>query len=182
MRSINPATGERIRDYPDHPTEYLEERLLLAGAAFRSWSRRTLAERCAVLGKAARLLRDGADRHATLMSTEMGKPITEGRAEVEKCAWVCRFYAEQAAAYPAAPQDVETDARKSCVRFDPLGAVLGDHAVELPLLAGLPLRGAALWRGNVALLKHASNVPGCALAIEEVWRDAGSLRLLFRRC
>lgn len=172
MRSVNPATGELIREYPDHSSEDVDRRLEAAGEAFAGWSRRPLAERCAVLTRAAGLLRDGLDAHAELMSTEMGKPITEARAEIEKCAWVCDYYAESAAEI-LAPQKVETDARRSLVRFDPIGTVLGIMPWNFPYWQVLRYSVPTLAVGNVTLLKHASNVPGCALAIEALWREAG---------
>ncbi len=172
MQSINPATGEPIRDCGEHAPELVDERLKQAAKTFADWRRRDLDERCSVVRRAAGVLRSGIDDHARLMSEEMGKPITEARAEVEKCAWVCDYYADEAPAI-LAPQVVETDARRSMIRFDPIGAVFGIMPWNFPYWQVFRYTAPTLAAGNVALLKHASNVPGCALAIEGVWRDAG---------
>ena len=172
MRSVNPATGEPIRDYPDHGSTRVDAALGRAAEVFDEWRRRPLEDRCAVLRRAAALLRAEVDEHAELMSLEMGKPISEARAEVEKCAWVCEFYADEAASI-LAPQAVETDARRSSVRFDPIGVVFGIMPWNFPFWQVFRYSAPTLAVGNTALLKHASNVPGCALAIEDVWRRAG---------
>jgi succinate-semialdehyde dehydrogenase/glutarate-semialdehyde dehydrogenase len=122
--------------------------------------------------RAAALLRGRAERYARLMTEEMGKPLAAGRAEAEKCAWVCDFYAEHAARF-LAPAAVATEARESWVRFEPLGPVLAIMPWNFPFWQVFRFAAPALMAGNVGLLKHASNVPGSALAIEEVFRDAG---------
>lgn len=172
MRSINPANGEVICEHSDHAEEYVEERLHEASSLYPEWRARALDERCEVLRAAAALLRGEMDTHATLMSQEMGKPITEARAEVEKCAWVCDFYAGKAAEI-LQPEVVETDAERSMIRFDPIGIVFGIMPWNFPYWQVFRYSAPTLAVGNVALLKHASNVPGCALAIEDVWRRAG---------
>jgi len=172
MQSVNPSTGELIRTYQEHSEAEVRVRLEAAQAAYLDWRRRPLAERCAVVARAAELLRAEAGDHARLMTEEMGKPISEALVEVEKCAWVCEYYAMEAARY-LAPKEVVTDARRSFVRFDPIGPVLGIMPWNFPYWQVLRYTAPTLAAGNVALLKHASNVPGCALAIEELWRRAG---------
>ncbi len=172
MQSINPATGAPIHDYEDHSSQYVDQRLTLAAQTYAEWKLRPLDERCRVVRNAATILRDQLDEHARLMSEEMGKPITEARAEVEKCAWVCEHYADEAPKI-LEPEVIETDARRSMVRFDPIGAVFGIMPWNFPFWQVFRYTAPTLAAGNVALLKHASNVPGCALAIERIWREAG---------
>jgi len=128
--------------------------------------------------EAARVLRAGKAEHARTMALEMGKPIVQGEAEVDKCAWACEYYAEHAEAF-LAEQSRETDASKSYVRFDPLGAVLAVMPWNFPYWQVFRFAAPALMAGNAGILKHASNVPRCALAIEKIFRDAGLPRGLF---
>lgn len=179
MRAINPATGELLRDYQETASEQVLEIIEAAAAAQRRWRRLPVAERAAPLERAAALLRCRREELAHLAAQEMGKPIREGRAEVDKCAWVCEFYAAQAAAM-LAPEEVTTDARRSFVTFNPLGVVLAVMPWNFPFWQVFRFAAPALMAGNAGLLKHASNVPGCALAIEQVLRDAGVPDGLFR--
>ncbi len=175
MKAINPATGELIREYPEHgaatspDTAALLER---AEQAFLSWRRVPFAERARLLSNASDLLRERASRYGRLMSEEMGKPVGAAEAEVDKCAWVCDFYAENAERF-LAPATVATDASRSLVRYDPIGPVLAVMPWNFPFWQVFRFAAPAVMAGNVGLLKHASNVPGSALAIEEVFRDAG---------
>ncbi len=172
MRSVNPATGETLRDYPAMAPDQVDARLEWAGRTFHAWSRTEFEERARVLRAAAGLLRSELPRWATLMTSEMGKTLLAAEAEAEKCAWVCEHYAEHAASN-LAPEAVATDARESLVRFDPLGAVLAVMPWNFPFWQVFRFAAPALMAGNVVLLKHASNVPGCALAIEEIFQRAG---------
>jgi succinate-semialdehyde dehydrogenase/glutarate-semialdehyde dehydrogenase len=129
--------------------------------------------------RAAAILRDRSQAYADLMATEMGKPLAQGKAEVEKCAWACDYYAEHAERF-LAPEAVPTDATKSFVAFEPLGVVLAIMPWNFPFWQVFRFAAPALMAGNAAVLKHASNVSGCALAIEEVFRDAGFPPHLFR--
>ena len=172
MRVINPATGETVREVPEHGAEEVERRLERARERFAAWHRTPLPERARLLRRAAALLREDRERHARLMTEEMGKPIAAARAEVDKCALACEHYADHAAEY-LAPEAVETGARASFVRFDPLGPVLAIMPWNFPFWQVFRFAAPALAAGNVGLLKHASNVPGSALAIEEVFRRAG---------
>jgi succinate-semialdehyde dehydrogenase/glutarate-semialdehyde dehydrogenase len=172
LEVINPATEEVVRKVPEHDAAEVERRLAAAAGAFVAWRGTTFPERAEPMRRAAALLRERGERYARLMAEEMGKPIAAGRAEVEKCAWVCDFYAEHAARF-LAPERVATEARESWVRFEPLGPVLAIMPWNFPFWQVFRFAAPALMAGNVGLLKHASNVPGSALAIDEVFRDAG---------
>jgi succinate-semialdehyde dehydrogenase/glutarate-semialdehyde dehydrogenase len=172
MKAINPATGAPIRDYPEHTTVEVVERLRQAELAFLVWRRSPFDVRGDLMRRAARTLRDRRDRYARLMTEEMGKPIAQAEAEIGKCARNCDFYAERAAAFLAA-EPVATEAARSLVRFDPLGPVLAVMPWNFPFWQVFRFAAPALMAGNVAILKHAANVPGCALAVEEVFRAAG---------
>ena len=173
MDATNPATGERIATYePDSATE-IEEALTRADAAFDDWRDRPIREREELLADAAEVLRENKRDYAELMTEEMGKPISQAVSEVEKCAWVCDHYAEHASAYlqpdghPGPPGvDVETV-------YEPLGPVLAVMPWNFPFWQVFRFAAPYLTAGNVGLLKHASNVPGCAEAIEDVFREAG---------
>jgi len=172
MRVINPATGELVREVPEQDELAVEERLEAAERAFGSWRHYSFAERAGHLTSIADLLRDQSASLARLLTEEMGKPIAAAESEVEKCAWVCDFYAEHAAGF-LAPETVATDASRSFIRYDPLGPVLAIMPWNFPLWQFFRFAAPALMAGNVALLKHAANVPGSALAIEAAFHDAG---------
>lgn len=177
--SINPATGASIREYKGHEPAEVKESVRAAHRAFPAWRKAGFPARSEAMRTAAKLLRERADRYARLMAEEMGKPIQAGRGEVEKCAWVCEYYAENAESF-LSPQTVETQAAKSFVAFEPIGVVLAVMPWNFPFWQVFRFAATALMAGNTALLKHASNVPGCALAIEEVFRDAGVPDHVFR--
>ncbi len=172
MRSINPATGQVIREYAEPGAAEVATRLARAAEAFRSWNARPAAERAARLREAGRVLRAGRAEHARLMTSEMGKTIVAAEAEVEKCALTCDWFADHAPAL-LEPEAVATEARVSEVRFDPLGVVLAVMPWNFPFWQVFRCAAPALAAGNAVVLKHASNVPGCALAIERVFHDAG---------
>lgn len=176
---INPATGKQIRVYDGMTWEEVAQAVEQAHEAFRVWRRVPFAERAARMRRAAELLRERADYYARLMAEEMGKPIRDGRAEAQKCAWVCAYYAEHAERF-LAPEPVETDARKSFVAFEPLGVILAIMPWNFPFWQVFRFAAPTLMAGNAAVLKHAPNVPGCALAIEALLRDAGFPAHLFR--
>jgi succinate-semialdehyde dehydrogenase / glutarate-semialdehyde dehydrogenase len=172
MRSINPATGEVLKNYPDHTDAEVAASLVRAVETFESWREVPFAERSLLMHRAAAELRDRRDEHAALMTAEMGKTCASARAEAEKCALCCDFYAEHAEAF-LAPEEVATDASRSLVRYDPIGPVLAVMPWNFPYWQVFRFAAPALMAGNVGLLKHASNVPGCALAIGEAFRRAG---------
>jgi succinate-semialdehyde dehydrogenase/glutarate-semialdehyde dehydrogenase len=172
MRAVNPTTGETLREYAEHDAAEIDRRLGRAVQGFATWRRTSLAERAAPLRAAAEVLRRDRDALARLMTLEMGKPIAQSESEVDKCAWACEHYAERGAA-DLAPESIATDASRSLVRFDPLGVVLAVMPWNFPLWQVFRAAVPALMAGNVVVLKHASNVPGSALAAERVFRDAG---------
>ncbi len=169
--AINPATGATIKEYDLMTPKEVRDALTAADRASRDWRRTGFAERATRMRRAAEILRSGAREYAELMAEEMGKPVTQGRAEAEKCAWVCEYYAEHAERF-LAREPVETDATKSFVTFQPLGVVLAIMPWNFPLWQVFRFAAPTLMAGNVGVLKHASNVPGCALAIEDVFRRA----------
>jgi succinate-semialdehyde dehydrogenase / glutarate-semialdehyde dehydrogenase len=171
--AINPATEQEVGRHPAHDDTEVEHRLARSWSAFGEWRRVSLDERGTVLRDLAAGLERRREDLATLMTAEMGKPITAARAEVDKCAWVCRHYADHAADYLAS-EDVATEARTSYVRYDPLGPVLAVMPWNFPLWQVFRAAAPALAAGNTMLLKHASNVPGCALAIEDLFAEAAA--------
>ena len=170
--SVNPATGEEIDRYPLHTSEEVDRRLMRATTGFATNRARSFSERTDRLRRAADLLEENARSHGALMTEEMGKPIDQAEAEAEKCAWVCRYYAEHGADF-LADEPVETDARKSYVSYEPLGPILAVMPWNFPFWQVFRFGAPALMAGNAILLKHAPNVTGCAHAIEEVFRAAG---------
>ena len=172
MESTNPTTGQRIQTWTPHDAFEVRRRLDAAAAAFLNWRTTPFATRSAILRNVASVLRSDRDVLARRMVLEVGKPLGAAEAEVEKCAWVCEFYAEHAEAF-LAPDPVTTDATDSFVRFDPIGPVLGVMPWNFPLWQVFRFAAPALMAGNVGLLKHASNVCGCALDVEDAFRRGG---------
>jgi len=168
---INPATGAAIATYYTHTPAQVEARLAQAAAAQRCWAERPLAERCAALVRLAAVLRAGRDTYARLIVSEMGKPLLEAEAEIEKSALTCEFYAEQAPGF-LADTPVASAAADSRVVYDPLGVVLAVMPWNYPFWQFVRFAAPALAAGNGAILKHASNVPGCALALEQAFAEA----------
>jgi len=177
--AINPTTGETLSSHPDWSAAELRKAIADAHKAQRRWRKLPLARRAEPLRAAARLLRERAAPLAELMAREMGKPLAQGRGEVEKCAWVCEYYAEHAEGF-LAPEVIATDATRSYVAYRPLGVVLAVMPWNFPLWQVFRFAAPALMGGNGGLLKHAPNVPGCALAIEQIFREAGLPEGLFR--
>jgi succinate-semialdehyde dehydrogenase/glutarate-semialdehyde dehydrogenase len=172
IASINPTTGETLKTFEALSAEQIEEKLQLAADTFRTYCRTSLEERARMMTRAADILESDKNALAKIMTTEMGKPIKAAVSEAEKCAWVCRYYAENAQRH-LADQIVETNAGKSYVKFQPLGPVLAVMPWNFPFWQVFRFAAPALMAGNVGLLKHASNVPQCALAIEEIFTRAG---------
>lgn len=172
IQSINPATGEALKSYEAHSDEQVQEMLTLAQSTFEEWRTTSFAHRAELMKKAAEILKQDAEKYGTIITQEMGKPLTQAKAEVEKCAWVCEYYAEEAEKM-LAKEMAETDASESYVRFDPLGIVLAVMPWNYPFWQVFRFAAPALMAGNVGLLKHASNVPASALAIQEVFERAG---------
>ena len=172
IASVNPANGEVLRSFVESSGAEIEAALALAERTFRTWRTTDFASRAAKMRRAAEILEEDRRRFGEIMTLEMGKPIGAAIAEVEKCAWVCRFYAENAAGF-LAPEPVATDASRSYVRYDPLGCVLAVMPWNFPFWQVLRFAAPTLMAGNVGILKHASNVPQSALAIAEVFARAG---------
>src|SRR5437773_10958961 len=172
IESINPATGEVLEAFDETSGRELERILAAAHAAFLEWRTVPFATRAQKMRAAAGALRAHSETYARTMTLEMGKPIVQAEAEVDKCASTCEYYADHAEAF-LAEQPRETEASRSFVRFDPLGPVLAVMPWNFPFWQVFRFAAPALMAGNVGILKHASNVPGCARAIEEVFRDAG---------
>jgi succinate-semialdehyde dehydrogenase/glutarate-semialdehyde dehydrogenase len=172
LQSINPATGEVLEVVPETSGDDVERILAAAHAAFLEWRGAPFAVRARHMREAAAVLRARRERYARAMTLEMGKPIAQAEAEVDKCAWACQFYAEHAEAM-LAEQPRQTDASDSYIRFDPLGPVLAVMPWNFPFWQVFRFAAPALMAGNVAVLKHASSVPRCALAVAEVFHDAG---------
>jgi len=179
MKVINPATGEFVREYTEHTPEEVSAGIEQTHDAFLSWKKTGFGHRAELMKRAAGVLRERKEELARLMTLEMGKPISQGVAEVEKCAWVCEYYAENAEAH-LAPEKIDTTASRSFVTFQPIGAVLAVMPWNFPFWQVFRFAAPALMAGNAGILKHASNVPGCALAIEDVFRQAGFPEHLFR--
>jgi succinate-semialdehyde dehydrogenase len=178
MRAVNPATGETIREYPETSPEDVEKRLAEASRAFDAWRRTTVADRSRLMARLGDTLRTECPRLARLMTSEMGKTIVAAEAEVTKCAVTCDWFAEQAERLLAV-ETVPSDARRSYLRVDPLGAILAVMPWNFPLWQAFRAAIPAVLAGNVMVLKHASNVPGCALAIEALFGVAGFPRGVF---
>ena len=173
LTSVNPATGEVLATYEGLSAAALDLRLEAAARAWRSWRRTTPSERASLLARVAVGLRERVDEWALVMTDEMGKALREARAEVLKSAWVCEFYAEHAERL-LAPRPVQTSDDVAFVRHDPLGPLLGVMPWNFPFWQVFRFAAPALAAGNVVLMKHASNVPGCAMAIERAFREAGA--------
>ncbi len=178
IESLNPATGEVLETFREIGREDVERMLAAAHTAFLEWRDARYAARAKNMRQAATILRTRKLDYARLMTLEMGKPIVQGEAEIEKCAWTCEYYADHAEAL-LAEQPRQTDASRSYVRFDPLGVVLAVMPWNFPFWQVFRFAAPALMAGNAAVLKHASNVPRCALTIEEIFREAGFPRGLF---
>jgi succinate-semialdehyde dehydrogenase / glutarate-semialdehyde dehydrogenase len=173
MRSINPATGDTLAEHPMLSTQELERRLALAAEAAPSWRRTPVAERAAIVARLGALLEAEKDRLGRLMTLEMGKPIQAAIDEAAKCATGCRFYAEHGPSF-VADTVIDDEGHRSFVSYQPLGVVLAIMPWNFPFWQVIRFLAPALVAGNVGLLKHASNVPGCAMELESLVRRAGA--------
>ncbi len=172
FKSTNPYNGEDIATYKEHTDAELNTILVNSENAFQSWRHVPIKERCNLLINAASLLKKNVDRYAKTMTLEMGKPISEARGEINKCAWVCEYYAENAELF-LADELIETDASESFISHEPIGAVLAIMPWNFPFWQVFRFAAPTLTAGNTALLKHASNVFGCATLIEDIFKKAG---------
>lgn len=172
LQAINPFNGKLIRQYKTHSEAQTDSKIRQAHKAFEQWRSTNFRDRAAYLRRIAKALRNQQETLARLMAVEMGKPLRDGRAELEKCAWVCEYYAQNAAQF-LKDELVATDASKSYVSFQALGVILAVMPWNFPFWQVFRFLAPALMAGNTALLKHASNVPGCAIAIEKLVDTAG---------
>jgi succinate-semialdehyde dehydrogenase/glutarate-semialdehyde dehydrogenase len=172
IASINPATGQVIQEFQPLSDAEVQSRIAAAQEAFEQYRHTSFPARSQWLHQAAQILEDEQRHFGEIMTLEMGKPIKAAMAEAKKCAWVCRYYADQAESF-LADQVVETDASRSYVAYQPLGVILAVMPWNFPFWQVLRFAAPALMAGNVGLLKHASNVPQCALAIEDLLQRAG---------
>ncbi|MEX2351341.1 MAG: NAD-dependent succinate-semialdehyde dehydrogenase [Balneolaceae bacterium] len=172
FKSINPYNGKELASYKEHTEKEVNAILEKSNLAFESWRDVPVQERCNILMSAAVLLRKNVDEYARTMTLEMGKPISEAKGEINKCAWVCEFYAENAERF-LADELIETDASESFVSHDPIGTVLAIMPWNFPFWQVFRFVAPALAAGNTGLLKHAPNVFGCATHIEELLLEAG---------
>ncbi len=179
QRVIDPSTGRELRTVPLDSPEVVQEAVRKAVAAQGAWALQSLDQRARVLERAAAILEERADRWAELMAEEMGKPLEQGRGEARKCAWACRHYAEHGARY-LADEPVAVEGARAYVAYRPLGVVLSIMPWNFPFWQVFRFAAPALMAGNAVLLKHASNVPGSAGAIEGIFRQAGAPDGLFR--
>ena len=172
IATINPATGEVVKTFPALSEAEIEKKLQLAVTAFRKERKTSFAERARRMTKAAEILERDQEKYGRLMTLEMGKPLKAAVAEAAKCATGCRYYAENAEKF-LKDEVVDTGAKKSFIRYLPIGPILAVMPWNFPFWQVMRFAAPALMAGNVGLLKHASNVPQCALAIEEIFREAG---------
>lgn len=179
LETVNPVTGKCERQFAEWSQDAIEAALRAAQQAASGWRARGFAARATVLRQAAAVLREHVARYAGLITLEMGKPIREARAEIEKCAWVCEFYAERGAEF-LKDEVIQTDGTRSFVAYEPLGPVLAIMPWNFPFWQVFRFAAPALMGGNVGLLKLASNVPQCSLAIADVWRAAGAPEGVFQ--
>ena len=179
IATVNPSTGETLKKFDSHSAADVDRALAKAASAFEQYRKSSFAERARWLAKAGEILESRKEQFASLMTTEMGKTLRSAVEEAAKCAWVCRFYAEHAEKF-LADESVEAGAFRSYVRFEPLGAVLAVMPWNFPFWQVWRAAAPIVSAGNVMLLKHASNVPQCALAIESIFREAGFAEGVFQ--
>jgi succinate-semialdehyde dehydrogenase/glutarate-semialdehyde dehydrogenase len=179
IESVNPATGEKWQDYAGIGDDEAAAIVARSHEAFLRWRRHSFEERTRVMHAAARVLQERAEEWASLMAREMGKPVRDGIGEAKKCAACCEHFAAHASEL-LRDEAVKTESRKSFVSFQPIGVVLAVMPWNFPFWQVFRAAAPALMAGNAMVLKHASNVPGCALAIERIFREAGAPPDLFR--
>jgi succinate-semialdehyde dehydrogenase/glutarate-semialdehyde dehydrogenase len=172
MKSVNPANMSVLAEFDALAPNELEALVSSSQSCFAEWAKKSFTDRARFFMNAAEVLRNRSEDWATLITLEMGKPLREAKAEVEKCAWVCEYYAKNAATF-LADEIIESDASKSYVSYEPLGVVLAVMPWNFPFWQVFRFAAPTLMAGNVGLLKHAENVPRCALAIEEIFLEAG---------
>lgn len=171
FQSINPYNLVTIAEYEELTDQQIQNKLQNADEAYRHWSRTSFDKRAELMLRVADLLKNETDRYARTITAEMGKPITQSRAEIEKCAWVCEYYAENAAKF-LKDKHIQTDASESWVSYEPIGCVMAIMPWNYPFWQFFRYAAPTLMAGNVGILKHASNVFGCAIQMEEIFLEA----------
>ncbi len=179
INSINPATNEEIKAYQEMNQDQINQVISESHKTFLSWHKTKFSQRAVLMKKAAEVLRSKKDKWAEVMTLEMGKPINQSYGEVEKCAWVCDYFADNAETF-LDDEIIKSDASKSFVTYNPLGVILAVMPWNFPFWQVFRFAAPNLMAGNAGVLKHSSNVTGCALAIEEIFREAGFPENLFR--
>jgi succinate-semialdehyde dehydrogenase/glutarate-semialdehyde dehydrogenase len=177
--AINPATDLELRTYPDHPGPMVDQIIEKSHAAFLEWKNVKTSERAKMIARVGEVLLKNKEKLGQICTDEMGKLLTESIAEVEKCALACQFYAENAEKF-LRDEQIKTEGQESFVTYKPLGVVLAVMPWNFPYWQVIRFAAPALCAGNAAVLKHASNVPGCAMALEETFKEAGLPENLFR--
>ena len=172
IQTLNPATNEVIKDFNPHTAEEVKQKIAAADKAFRSWKETSIAERAVLMQQCAEILEQEAEKYGRIISLEMGKPLKDAVSEVQKCAKACRYYAAHAEEF-LQDQEISSAASKSIIAYEPLGVILAVMPWNFPFWQVFRFLAPALMAGNAGILKHASNVPQCALAIEEIIRKAG---------
>ncbi len=178
-KSINPAMGEELKNYPDMNGNEIDEILNQSHSTFLEWKNTSFSERAKKMKKTRDILLKRKDEFAKIMTLEMGKPILQSVSEIEKCAWVCEYFADNADTF-LSNEEIKTDASESYLTYNPLGVVLAIMPWNFPFWQVFRFAAPNLMAGNAGILKHASNVTGCALGIEEVFKEAGFPENLFR--
>ena len=176
--SINPENGSLVGTYPEHTSKEINKIISDVNSSFNYWKEIELKERCQYFRHLSITLQSRKDEFARIMALEMGKPISQGKAEIDKSAWVCDYYADNASDFLSI-KEVKTDASESYITFQPLGAVLAIMPWNFPFWQVFRFAIPSLTAGNGAILKHASNVQGCAAAIEKCFIDAGYYENIF---
>ena len=179
LKSINPTTGKINKTYESHSEKGVEKIINSVDKSWHHWRLTPFAQRAIYMQNLSSLLRSKKDELALLMALEMGKVIREGVSEIEKCAWVCEYYAQNAESF-LENESVQTEASCSFISYQPLGTILAVMPWNFPFWQVFRFLAPTLMAGNTAVLKHASNVPGCAMAIEELVREAGFPENVFR--
>lgn len=172
IRSVNPTTGEVFAEYPYMDSETIDQKLTRAWDTYESWKQTDFDKRTRLMHKAAQILRDKTEKYARLMVKEMGKPIGQARGEVQKCAWACEYFADNAREF-LAHEEMQSDGSRAFVRFDPLGPIFAVMPWNFPFWQVIRFAAPNLMAGNVGILKHSHNVGGCAVALQELFEEAG---------
>ena len=180
QKTINPSTEEIVQEYPIDTADQIHKKVVGSKVAYLNWRKTRLPKRAELMSRAAQTLRSKEESLVILMAVEMGKPLAEGRSEIQKCAWVCEYYAENARVFLES-QDIATDAARSFISFQPLGSIFAIMPWNFPFWQVFRFAAPTLMAGNVCLLKHAPNVTGCALAIESIFLESGFPRDVFQK-